>query len=218
MKLLDYLQANFLTVEELLDQTGIDLDRLRELQQKECMPACSYRLSNAIVCKSPIKTFDKETETEYYARGYKTWLSCVSFHADSMHSFQEFGSRYMEQVKLLLQDELRNYAVPWLSAPTEYLQMEWNHFLAGTYGVCTRNGLPEQIATKELAAARVSEIVSCENLEQDTKAELQSVVDLLDSACSDFAPHELAGSSRQRLIDDVRQRFKLESNVRHCAN
>lgn len=211
MNILDYLQSNFLNLEALLEQTGIGIERLRDVQEKHCMPACSYRLNNISICKSPIKTIETTTEAEYYARGYTSWLNSVCSHGDAKLAFEEFESRYMKQTKLLLQNELQNYAAPWLDTPNEHLQTEWNHFLAGTYGVCTRNGLPEQIVTKELSAARISEIISAKELDQCAKAELQTVVDLMDSTCSEFAPHELVGSSRQRLIDDVRQRFQLDA-------
>ncbi len=56
----------------------------------------------------------------------------------------------------------------------------WGHFINGTYGICTRDGQPGTIFQKQIGVE------------------------------SEFAPHEVAESSRQRCIIDVRERYLAE--------
>jgi hypothetical protein len=98
---------------------------------------------------------------------------------------------------------------PKLNAGIEtHLRDEWGHFLSGTYGLCTRSGLPEDIAAKELAICVIKELTAQENADPD-RARLAAAVDLLDRASSPFAPHERARSSRHRYVDLMRQRYGL---------
>ncbi|RLM48934.1 hypothetical protein DVK02_18430, partial [Halobellus sp. Atlit-31R] len=89
-----------------------------------------------------------------------------------------------------------------------HLREEWSHFLAGTYGLCTRCGLPEDIAAKELAICIIRELTATDNADPD-RERLRQAVDLLDLSSSPFAPHERARSSRRRYIDAMRLRFGL---------
>lgn len=89
-----------------------------------------------------------------------------------------------------------------------HLEDEWGHLLAGTYGLCTRSGLPEDIAAKELAICVIKELTGDANAAPDLER-LRQAVDLLDRASAPFAPHERARSSRHRYIDLVRQGYGL---------
>jgi hypothetical protein len=89
-----------------------------------------------------------------------------------------------------------------------HLRDEWRHFLDGTYGLCTRSGLPEDIAAKELAICVIRE--SLEGGAPDL-ARLRAAVDLLDRASSPFAPHERPRSSRHRYVDELRVRYGLDA-------
>src|SRR5262249_27061224 len=67
-------------------------------------------------------------------------------------------------------------------------------------------GLPEDIADKESAVARIEALLA---QPEPDRAALASAVDDLDRASSLFAPHERARSSRHRLVDEVRRRFQI---------
>ena len=85
---------------------------------------------------------------------------------------------------------------------------EWGHFLAGTYGLCTRSGLPEDIAAKELAVCVIRELTADDRATPD-RERLRQAVDLLDRASTPFAPHERARSSRHRYVGAVRMKYGL---------
>jgi aminoglycoside/choline kinase family phosphotransferase len=92
-------------------------------------------------------------------------------------------------------------------AADAHIAVEWGHFLDGTYGLCTRSGLPEDIAAKEAAIVLIRELSSqggAQELGDEQRKRLAAAVDLLDAASAPFAPHEVARSSRRRYVDEIR--------------
>jgi len=92
-----------------------------------------------------------------------------------------------------------------------HIKEEWQHFLNGIYGLCTKSGLPEDIAAKELAILQINALIEKDNLDKAQRDKLTKAVNLLDAASSLFAPHERLKSSRHRLIDEVRHQYQLTS-------
>jgi hypothetical protein len=90
-----------------------------------------------------------------------------------------------------------------------HLKQEWSYFIDGTYGLCTRSGLPEDIAAKEFSILEISELLELSELDQEQLSKLTLAVNLLDSSSSMYAPHERLQSSRHRLVNEVRRKYKL---------
>jgi len=203
MELIDYLNRHFLTRTQLLAAGGIGSTRLDELIARGGMPQPSYRIRLGIRCVSFFGEHEEDHETDYFATGYPSWIAMLE--AGSEDPFAVFARRYRAALESL---PLRTGA-PKLGAGLEaHLRDEWGHFLSGTYGLCTRSGLPEDIAAKELAICVIKELTAQENADPD-RARLRQAVDLLDRASSPFAPHERARSSRHRYVDLMRQRYAL---------
>jgi hypothetical protein len=199
MNLITYLRRH------LLDTTQLDAPRLADLQQRGMAPQPSYRLRMAIDCESFFGAHQESCELAYYATGTAAWLADVAQLPDAAAAYALFARRYAARLAQL-------------GAPPrtdDYLQSEWQHFLAGTYGLCTHDGLPEAIAEKEAAIANIKSVIENRSehaLTGDEKLYLRHWVNVLDKASSPFAPHEVARSSRQRLVNDVRATYALDSN------
>jgi hypothetical protein len=71
--------------------------------------------------------------------------------------------------------------------------------------------LPEDIAAKELAILEINEIIEKPNIDEMQLNRLERAVNLLDSVSALFAPHEILKSSRHRLVDEVRRKYKFRS-------
>lgn len=88
----------------------------------------------------------------------------------------------------------------------------WQQFLDGTYGLCTRSGLPNEIFLKHIYI-RFIEFVTQANRPNDINNALLSLlsesVKELDKVESDFASHEVAQSSRQRCIINIRKDYSI---------
>ncbi|MCC2972259.1 DUF6058 family natural product biosynthesis protein [Massilia sp. IC2-476] len=203
MELLDYLKQHFLTRAQLLAASGITSARLNALTEGGGMPRPSYRIRLALRCVSFFGEHDEEASIEYYATGYPSWIGVLEATAED--PFTIFARRYRTALASLPLTTTDPTLGDGLDA---HLRDEWGHFLAGTYGLCTRSGLPEDIAAKELAICMIKELTAIDNAQPD-RGRLRQAVDLLDRASTPFAPHERARSSRHRYVDAMRLRYGL---------
>jgi hypothetical protein len=189
MELIDYLHAHFLTRAQLLAACATDGAHLDAFIAAGTMPAPSYRLHVRIDCASYFGDHQEAHALDWYAAGYVEWLRMLL--AGEPDPYERFAARYREALDVL---PLRG-----LEATDAHLRSEWQHFLAGTYGLCTRSGLPEDIAAKELAIRVILNLTDdARPLDAEERGRLAGARDLLDRASSLFAPHERARSSRAR--------------------
>lgn len=205
MMLLSYLNAHFITLEELSSVTNIDLNEIRHYQTERLMPLASYNLDVELKCNSFFGEHSEKGVTEYYAKGYVSWLSIVHSLRNKECVFDEFTRRYLKTISTL-KDVTCDSGCSGLS---EIITEKWEHFLQGTYGVCTKTGLPEDIASKGIAVSQIEELLGHEELNSSEIKRLEYFVNLLDSVSSPFAPHERLKSSRHRLVNEVRRKYKL---------
>ena len=208
MNLLDYLQQYFLSRAELVRAASIDDATLADLQARGAVPQPSYLLKMDIDCTSFFGRHAEHALQQYYAVGCVAWIAAIS--GASASPYQVFADRYRASLDALRADGIVSGDVKLNAGLGEYLKTEWAYFLDGTYGLCTRTGLPEQIAAKEVAVAIIKEMT--ENLagrvlSPGERRRLARAVDLLDAASAPFAPHEVERSSRRRLVTDVRAAY-----------
>jgi hypothetical protein len=208
MELTNYLNEYFYTKQTLLKLSNTSEEELLNLQAQQLMPACSYQLSHSLTCHSFFGDYDIQEKSEYYAKGYVEWLELIKCSSPE-NSFLIFSNRYQQQLKQLktqgfsCNDEKLNNQL------CDHIKSEWQYFLNGTYGLCTQSGLPEDIASKELAIIKINQLINIDKLSVVQRKELNDVVNLLDRSSALFAPHERLKSSRYRLIDQVREKYQL---------
>ncbi|QSX38342.1 DUF6058 family natural product biosynthesis protein [Shewanella sedimentimangrovi] len=211
MELLDYLNNQFLTLQQLLETTQVSEAELRRFQDGLLMPKASYRLELNLNCDSFFGQHQQSESLEYYAKGYASWLGMLKANDDSPAVYQAFSSRYTAKLAQLKTEGFASDDPRVNEELPAHIDKEWQSFLTGTYGLCTRSGLPEDIATKELAVIRINELFSRDALTDTELAQLARAVDLLDRASSAFAPHERQRSSREQLINEVRRKYQLKA-------
>lgn len=189
MELIDYLHTHFLTRAQLLAACATDGAHLDAFTAAGTMPAPSYRLQVRIDCASYFGDYKEAHALDWYATGYVEWLRML---LEGDHDpYARFAARYRAALADLPQSDVL--------ATDAHLRSEWQHFLAGTYGLCTRSGLPEDIAAKELAINVIRTLTDDgRTLDAEERERLAQARDLLDRASSLFAPHERARSSRTR--------------------
>lgn len=208
MNLLDYLDQSLLSRARLLRISSIDGAELARLQQLGAVPQPSYRLSVEIDCASFFGKHVEHANLEYYATGCAAWIDKV--RAGGQRPEEIFFRRYRARLAELRAQGFESGEVKLNAGLGAHLRSEWHYFLDGTYGLCTRSGLPEDIAAKELAVAIIKELTEKRGervLTVEERTCLQGTVDLLDVSSAPFAPHEIARSSRRRLVDNVRAAY-----------
>lgn len=220
--LLEYLQENFYTRRELLAGSKVDLSHFLAWQHAACMPLPSYRLDVRIDCLSFFGEHEEVQQLEFYAKGYVTWLDFLATLAPSeflpQQAYAAFRQRYQARTLELFEEGIQPLKFGGQAgridpdALDEHIASEWASFLKGTYGLCTRSGLPEDIAGKEMATLVIDEITDRQRkakLGEDEAAVLLKAVRQLDQASSQFAPHERARSSRERCIRGTVAKYQL---------
>lgn len=212
MELIQYLNDGFFTQQQLLAATEIDLAGLERLQQRGLMPLPSYTLKLDIACNSVFGPHQAQADLAYYAKPYFAWMTSVQSLSSADEAFTLFSQRYQTRLQQLQGAGICSAHDKFNAGLQAHIESEWTYFLNGTYGLCTRSGLPEDIAAKEVAVLIIKEITG-ERLDKDLLAaereRLVIAVDLLDAASAPFAPHEVLRSSRHRLIDQVRSAYRL---------
>ncbi len=212
MELINYLNEHYLTKQQLLDLAKISDDELCLYQRQEIMPKCSYRLALNYSSHSFFGEFTKQSDIEYYAKGYLSWLGIIKASNNHQSIFAIFAQRYRQAISELTQQGYHSDDAKVNEKLDQHIADEWQHFLNGTYGLCTKSGLPEDIAAKELAILQINETLALDEhseLGEPELAKLVKAVNLLDASSSIFAPHERANSSRHRLVDEVRRKYQL---------
>ncbi|KQW90052.1 hypothetical protein ASC94_20100 [Massilia sp. Root418] len=200
MELIRYLEDAYLDESALLSASGLTAPTLTDLQARRLMPQPSYTLRLDIGCISYFGAHAEQASARYYAHGCVKWAGTVRALVHEEDGFRVFAGRYLARLEALGG-----------AAHQPDLREEWRHFLSGTYGLCTRSGLPEDIAAKELAAATIRSLAphGVADLDGARRECLLAAIDLLDLASSPFAPHERARSSRHALIDTLRAQLAL---------
>lgn len=210
MKLIDYLNTHFLSREQLLARCGIDGDRLGELQERGMMPRPSYRLRVELSCDSFFGPHAEQHAIDYYPQAAPAWAGLLATLDGPRQAYEVFASRYLRRLARLGDDGLP--AAGDALGGDAHIASEWRHFLDGTYGLCTRTGLPEEIAAKEAAIVLIRALTEAgarQGLDAEQRRRLAAAVDLLDRVSAPFAPHEVARSSRRRCVDEVRKTWAL---------
>lgn len=211
MELIKYLNKHFFTKQELLDVTKVTEQDLSKYQENGVMPKCSYKLRLNLKSDSFFGLHNDEQEIEYYAKGYSSWLAIIQSLNSIEAVYSVFANRYKIALKSLKEQGHSSGNSKITSELNDHIKEEWNHFLNGIYGLCTKSGLPEDIAAKELSILEINELSELKELTPEQLNKLTLAVDLLDSASSLFAPHERLKSSRHRLVNEIRRKYQLKS-------
>lgn len=211
MELIKYLNAYFYTKQQLLDVAKISKQELLNFQYQGVMPLCSYKLNLNTKCDSFLGEHSQEQEIEYYAKGYASWLGIIQSLGTTESIYEVFVKRYKSSIDYLKEQGHCSNNPKISTNIDQHIEQEWEHFLSGTYGLCTQSGLPEDIAAKEFSILEINEITEESELGIAQLNQLTKAINLLDSASALFAPHERLASSRHRLVNEMRRKYRLKS-------
>ncbi|SFK89441.1 hypothetical protein SAMN04488518_11122 [Pseudovibrio ascidiaceicola] len=217
--LLNYLYSEFYEEQVFQDLLGLSSADWQSLLERRVMPAASYLFTNSSLCVSFLGQFQERELYRFHLKSHRRWfedLQCFGLTQEqAAKAF--FLSRFRNAKEAFLAGELgsRLHASDpeVLSAfDGDLEERTWGHFLNGTYGICTRDGQPDTIFQKQVGVRFVENMTKTEPhlLSGEQLGLLRQTVDFLDGVESEFAPHEVAQSSRQRCIIDVREQYLAE--------
>ena len=214
--MLNYLYANFLEETAFARHCGISQADLNDLIKRRVFPAPSYIYDATGHSVSFVSDVQEDAVYRFHLKGHASLLATVKQLGlnTEKSARQHFDARFdLAKTTFLagpLGQELTTIA-PHIPGQfnADHATSTWAHFLNGVYGVCTRDGQPESIFLKQAGVMFIDELTSNGPgaLTSDLRDVLGRAVEFLDAVESDFAPNEVAQTSRQRCIIDVRARF-----------
>ena len=221
MELIKYLAENFYTKDELLSVSKVDVAQFEEYQTLGVMPQPSYKINMQINCESFFGLHEESQVLEFYAKGYVSWLGLLGSLPEEGQNKEEvyriFYKRYRAELERLQNLGYMCDETKWFNDQEEerdtHIEEAWQHFIQGIYGLCTRSGLPEDIAAKAVAIVDINRLSASDELTAVALKSLEKAVNLLDEASALLAPHERLKSSRHRLVNEIRRQFKLAASV-----
>jgi len=217
---LEYILAHFVSLPQLAALSGETADSINRYIVARCLPGPAYRLDGQVYLSSIFGDHGERWDAVFFPRSHVAKLQSVArLEAPLEEICADLEANFKADYRALLVElQARDHGMADLfrsdgsvggDAVEALLDSEWNHYMDGTYGLCTRSASVREIATKEITIARIKQLAA--RLEQSpseaARAELAQAVDLLDSVSAPFAPHEVSRSSRQSYITDIRHRF-----------
>lgn len=213
--LLDYLYKNYMSQTEFCREAKLTDQQLSDLQNKLLLPTASYQLKTIINCQSFTGEFDQTVAHQFYHPNYIKWhKQLISDNVTTKRrAFGTFKRAYeMARADFIGSDIGRDIVEiftqnTWKLSPVENI---WAHFNEGTFGLCTKSGLPDHIFLKQIHGSFIRHITSkflADQIPPEIAGTLRRSVDELDKVTSCFAPHEVKNSSRQTNIVNIRHDY-----------
>lgn len=206
-----YLKSNYLLENDFLLQNKCLHDSFCRWQQSKLFPQPSYITKKTYDITSYFGTFEFNDVDKWYPVGLCEWVDLIRTVGEDFDALKDiFINRYKSKVNELNLCGLSDDIYMNTSTFDRHLEDEWQHFLNGTYGVCTKDCSPEQIATKDLTVRvidRITDKQQASTISIDEEKLLVIAVNFLDAVSSSFLPPERERSSRKKCIELVREKY-----------
>lgn len=215
----NYIEKNYLTLDELSNQTNIHHNQLQALIDNGCLPKHSHVITKQIVFHTEI--FGDEVFNEqifYYHPSLIPWaIKAHKYLAD------ENLIAVANKIKADFIDELQQALLSLKNAKpilkyccdmngniltkevNEIISEHWPYIMDGTYGVCLKEISAQNILLKNIAVAVLEEWVNSNNDKNKLYEKAQYAAELYNSVAADFGPHEIFKSTRARLVDKFKE-------------
>lgn len=213
--LLNYLYEHYYERSVFCAAANIDSKSLDELETANLVPKASYILEVELLAKSFVAEHQEVQKYQFYLKSQLEWLAQIAGKSISTQNAAQhyFETQYGLAIERFLTTQLGQKIVaiyPQSAWGLSDYSETWQHFLNGTYGLCTRTGLPNEIFLKHIYI-RFIEFVTQANRPNKIKPNLLNLlgeaVVVLDKVESDFAPYEVEKSSRQKCIINVKKDY-----------
>ena len=215
--ILNYLNNNYLTIEQLANQADLHLEQLKALIANSCIPKHSHTITHQIVFHTDIfgDSIITNQQIFYYHPSLVRWavkagqyLKTANFNdvADNMKNdfIQELRQTLIETAEA---KQVFKYCFndggALLKEGVEKVMMEhWPHIMDGTYGVCLKEISAKSVIIKSITVSILEKWVNNTDLEKEyTYNETNDAAELYDKVAACFGPHEISQSTRGRLFN-----------------
>ncbi|UTW59478.1 hypothetical protein KFE96_03990 [Kordiimonas sp. SCSIO 12603] len=213
-----YIKSNYLTLEDVAVRSGISDARLIEMIEAGCLPHAAYRLEQTYEVSSIFGQHNHRESKGYYPYSHvekaaalleknKSWDELAIEEKERFRSIYKVTLEEHRAADFGMAEYFKKDGEAGGEAFEVFIASEWQHYLDGTYGLCTKTASAREIALKEVMIAKIKYLLTSETFSEIELTELEKAVDTLDAVSAEFAPHERERSSRGQYIDAVRAKY-----------
>lgn len=219
----NYIRENYITEEELCNETGITKDELTVLIQNNLVPEASYVVTRNIKITSPLNdAFQSEITEKYFSKNCISLIRKNKALKDPSQYKEEFRQKFVQK---LMEHSDKNFAygnmfvnnIPESEKLNEAFESEWEAYCDGIYGICTLNATEEEIVKKEIAVKKLIQFntkYSEKTLSGDELNELMKLNEEFNEVARKFAPYQRGVSSRGKYLDKILENNNLNHLVK----
>lgn len=207
-----YLDENFLTLEVLAERAELSSERVLELLEAECVPGHSYEMRGEMTVSSSFGDYRLPVPPRrFYHPSIVDWLA----HAEDLaadQSLADVSGQVRADFETGIAEALQGKVTPGCKSP----EHAWQYLLDGTWGLCLKDISVCSMAQKELARAAIAEFSSQtpdDSLDGTARAALNNAIAQYNGVAADFAPHEVAESSRRLEVEAAAKKYGLGAQI-----
>ncbi len=203
-----YLDQNFLTLAALAERAGLTPERVLEMIEAECAPGHSYEVRGELTVTSSFGDYRLPVPPQrYYHPSIAEWLTRAETLAED-RSLAAVSKLVRADFEAGIAKALQGKVTPGCKSP----EHAWQYLLDGTWGLCLKDISVAAMARKELARAAIAEFSDPgpeESLSETARSDLNAAIKQYNSVAADFAPHEVAESSRRLEVEAAARKYGL---------
>jgi hypothetical protein len=205
--ILSYLFGGYLSLEQLAERSGVPADRIAELIDARCVPPHSHeaRLTLAVASEVTPKLQIPESRIRFYHPSLVRWVKAAEDLARTRGL-----EAVADQVRARFLAELEESFNADEKAIPRLAERHWRALMAGIHGICLRDVTARSMVLKQRAVAVVTRLlqeVSGSELDAAQAREFEAALEQYEAVAGPFGPHEIAQSSRGRVVEAARARF-----------
>lgn len=219
---LNYLEENFLTLEQIASRTDISAEVIKSFINKKITPEPSYIVRQIIEITSPLEDKHEIEEVVWYFPESYVELLKASQNKSAENLKQSFVA---EMRRHLLGHSAKEFAYGNVfesgGKPNEEklageLENEWRYYNQGIYGICTLHAIPREIIEKEIAVKKLLNALDTFSAGEliNRKSEISLIIDEFDKVSNLFAPYQRESNSRGKYVDKILKHLGMEEKVK----
>ncbi len=207
-----YVDRYYITLEALVERTGVAATRIDELAEAGCIPPHTYEVRGDIVFASAFGEHRLPSQPRrYYHHGEVEWVKKADALAQD-HALAEVARIMREGFDREVADALDGREVRW-SADRDHA---WNYLMDGSWSLCLKELSAPHLAEKEVARATIARIANADpnhEIDESERAELEAAVAQYERVALPFAPHEVGVSSRRLEVGPAIEKYRLAKEL-----
>jgi hypothetical protein len=227
-KTVAYIKHNFITIEQLSDKAGVDIEFIKEMIATKCLPTHSYEIDSTVHVASSISTEEYQVKVGYFSKSSILKVREIISLLDKNFSLDDispklkngFKTSYLRLFKEMnaYKNGFEKYFLDEKTLDDEkiklFLNREWRAYLDGTYGIALNTISVKDIVKQKIMIGKIKRLSKLgKNISYSERDELLEAMKTLDVISTKFSPMERSKSLRYKYIDKLVDKFQFGDEI-----